>query len=89
MIINIVLLVLSIISLVVSIIALNNGLNKSTFDNMFINCTNKISSFKCRQSGAQCQWNSRLQGGGPYRGLGSCQQSLAVPGSFGNSRIVN
>jgi hypothetical protein len=89
MIVNIVLLVLSVISLVVSIIALNNGLNKSTFGNMFINCTNKISPFKCRHAGPQCQWNSRLQGGGPYGGLGSCQQSLAVPGSFGNSRIVN
>ena len=82
MIINIALLVLSIISLIVSIIALNNGLNKSTFGNMFIDCRNKISPFKCNSP--QCQWNSRLQGG-----LGSCQQSLAVPGSFGNSRIVN
>lgn len=82
MIINIALLVLSIISLVVSIIALNNGLNKSKFDNMFIDCTNKMGPFKCRQAGPQCQWNSRLQGG-------SCQQSLAVPGSFGNSRIIN
>ena len=87
MIINIALLVLSIISLIVSIIALNNGLNKSTFGNMFIDCRNKISPFKCNSP--QCQWNSRLQGGGLYGGLGSCQQSLAVPGSFGNSRIVN
>jgi hypothetical protein len=88
MIINIILLVLSIISLVVSIIALNNGLNKSKFDNMFIDCTNKMDPLKCRHAGPQCQWNSLLQGG-PYGGLGSCQQSLAVPGSFGNSRIIN
>ena len=91
-IITIILFILSVISLVVSIIALNDGLTnnfKSTFGNMFIDCTNKSGPFYCRQAGTQCQWNSRLQGSGPYGGLGSCQQSLAVPGSFGNSRIIN